>query len=248
MSDSMSVTASDLGALTRQYESITHNLANADTVGFKRQISQFRRVMNQLADDGDLIPGSQHIGHHVANKVQMDFTQGVLKGTGRPLDVAIHGEGAFFVLETDQGPLYSRNGSLHLTADGKLVDAAERQIAGQNGQITLPSGLGESQIQIGQDGTISAGGNAVGKIKLVEVEDLTQLRPAGSGCYRLSVQAKTKPAEKAKLQQGFLETSNVDAVEELVKLIQVSRLYEAGVKTIASQDERLQNLMRVAQG
>jgi flagellar basal-body rod protein FlgF len=248
MSDSMNVTSSDLGALTKQYQAITHNLANANTVGYKRQVSNFRRVMNNLAGDGDPTPGSHHIGHTVKNDVQMDFTQGVFEATGRPLDLAVNGEGAFFVIETAQGPLYSRNGSFHLSPEGKLVDAGGRQIAGQNGQITVPSDVGETQIQIGRDGTLSADGNSFGGIKLVKVEDLTQLKPAGGGCYRLPATVRPKTDDEAELVQGHLEKSNVDAVEELVKLIQVTRLYEAGVKTIASQDDRLQNLMRVAHG
>jgi flagellar basal-body rod protein FlgF len=248
MSDSMNVTASDLGALSKQYQAITHNLANANTVGYKRQVSNFRRILNSQAGDGDPTPGSQHIGHPVRNDVQMDFTQGVLEATGRSLDVAINGEGAFFVVETAQGPLYSRNGSFHLSPEGKLVDATGRQIAGQNGQITVPSDVSVTDIQIARDGNCSADGTSFGKIKLVQIEDLTQLKPAGSGCYRLPASTRPKDASEAQLQQGHLEKSNVDAVEELVKLIQVTRLYEAGVKSITSQDERLGHLLRVAQG
>lgn len=247
MSDSMNVTASDIGALSKQYRAITHNLANANTVGYKRQISNFRRVMNNQAAS-DPTPGSHHIGHPVRNDVQMDFTQGVLEATGRPLDLAVNGEGAFFVVETAQGPLYSRNGSFHLSPEGKLVDAGGRQIAGQNGQIIVPSNASELQIQIGSDGTLSANGTSFGKIRLVQIEDLTKLKPAGSGCYRLPAKERPGDAVEAELQQGHLEKSNVDAVEELVKLIQVTRLYEAGVKSIASQDDRLGHLMRVAQG
>lgn len=248
MSDSMNVTASDLGALRKQYQAITHNLANANTVGYKRQVSNFRRVLNSRTDASDPTPGSQHIGHQVRNDVHLDFTQGVLDATGRSLDVAVNGEGAFFIVETPQGRLYSRNGSFHLSPEGKLVDATGRQIAGDNGQITVPSSVSETQIQIGRDGTLSAEGTSFGKIKLVQVEDVTQLKPGGSGCYRLPATVRPKSAEEAELVQGHLEKSNVDAVEELVKLIQVTRLYEAGVKTIASHDDRLEHLMRVAQG
>lgn len=248
MSDSMTVTASDLGALTHQYQSITHNLANANTVGYKRQVSNFRSVMNEMAGDNDPTPGSRHIGHTVRNDIQMDFTQGVMESTGRSLDVAIHGEGAFFVVETAQGPLYSRNGAFYLSPEGKLVDAGGRQIAGESGPLIAPNKVSDTQIQVGRDGTLSADGQSFGKIKLVQIEDLTQLKPAGSGCYRLPATIRPKPADKASLEQGNLEKSNVDAVEELVKLIQVSRLYEAGVKTISAQDERLGQLMRVAQG
>ncbi len=248
MSDSMSVTASDLGALTHQYQSITNNLANANTVGFKKQISNFRRVMNEMSSDGDDTPGSHGIGHTVRNDVQMDFTQGVLEATGRSLDVAISGEKTFYMVETAQGPMYTRNGSFFLSPEGKLVDSAGRQVAGENGQIMIPKTVSDQEIQIGRDGTISAGGTSLGKLKMVDIEDLTSLKPSGSGCYRLASTIKTTPAKDAVLQQGYLEKSNVNAVEELVKLIQVSRMYEAGVKTIASQDERLGQLMRVAQG
>lgn len=248
MSDSMNVTASDLGALTKQYRAITHNLANANTVGYKRQVSRFRRLMNDQSGEGDPTPGSQHIGHTVRNDVQLDFTQGTLNATGRPLDVAMQGQGAFFVVETENGPLYSRNGSFHISSGGKLVDGVGRQIASASGQITIPPDVGEAQITIARDGTITAGEKQIGKIRLVTFENLALLKPAGAGCYRVPKHVRPKKAEEAEVHQGYLEKSNVSAVEELVKLIQVSRLYEAGIKTITSQDERLKNLMRVAQG
>lgn len=249
MSDSMSVVASDLGALTRQYQAITHNLANASTVGFKRNLSRFERIVNSMTDAGDeAVPGSEQVGHDVRNDIVLDFSQGVLEATGRPLDLALNGEGAFFVLETAQGPLYTRNGSFHLRPDGKLVDSADRQVAGENGPITIPATVGESALRVGSDGTISAGDTVLGKLKIVQVEDLTQLRPAGSGCYRLPARVNPPPAENAEVHQGYLEKSNVNAVEELVNLIQITRLYEAGVRALTAQDERLQNLMRVAQG
>jgi flagellar basal body rod protein FlgG len=244
----MQVTASDLGALTKQYRAITHNLANANTVGYKRRISRFRRIMNDMAGEGSDTPGADHIGHQIRNVVSIDFGQGVFNITGRPLDLAIDGKGTFFVIETDKGPLYTRNGSFHASPNGQLVDAGGRVVAGDGGPITLPRDVALSQIVIGRDGTITAGDNTIGKIRLAHFKDTTALQPIGDGCFRAPPRTRPGKPEDAKVFQCRIEQSNVSAVEELIKLVQVTRLYEAGIKSITSQDERLRSLMRVAQG
>jgi flagellar basal body rod protein FlgG len=248
MSNSMQVTASDLGALTKQYQAITHNLANANTVGYKRHVSRFHRIMNDKAAEGGVTPGEDQIGHNVRNVVSIDFEQGMFHVTNRPLDLAIDGKGTFFVIETDKGPLYTRNGSLHVGPNGRLVDLGGRPVAGEGGPITLPKNVPLSQVVVGRDGTITAGDNTIGKIRLAHFKDTTVLRPAGNGCFRASSQIRPEVPKDVKILQHRIEHSNVSAVEELVKLIQVTRLYEAGIKSITSQDERLKNLMRVAQG
>jgi flagellar basal-body rod protein FlgF len=249
MSDWMEVTASDLGALTRQYRAITHNLANVSTIGYKQRISQFQHVMNDsLSHENSSSPGEGTLGQEIQSSISIDFHQGALQDTGNPLDVALNGEGVFFVVETDQGPLYTRNGSWRTNPQGQIVDALGRGIAGENGPITLPGNVSLSDLCIGSDGTISAKGNSLGRIRLAYFENPEKLTPVGHNCFQAPQDLRPTAPKDFTVYQGRLEQSNVSAVEELVNLIQVTRLYEAGVKTITSQDDRYKDLLRVAQG
>lgn len=240
-------TGTSLSALARQYQAIAHNLANSSTVGFKREVSQFQQVFDQVAADL-MLEGGQRVGEPVVNHTRLDFTQGTVLETNRKLDLALEGEG-FFVVEAPNGPQYTRAGSFRVSPNGQLVDGMGRTVAGKDGPITIPDDVSTEDLFVGFDGTISApGGKKLGTIRVVEFENNNQLKPLGDACYEAPAGMKPKEAEETTIQQGYLENSNVSAVEELIKLIRVTRLYEAGVKTISAQDERMKNLLRVAMG
>ncbi|RKY27988.1 MAG: hypothetical protein DRP83_01475 [Planctomycetota bacterium] len=239
MANTMEIMASDLSALTNQYRSIAQNLANANTVGYKKRVSQFQQTLDNIAN-----PDEGGVGRTLTGKIAMDFTQGSFAATGRKLDVAISGPG-FFQMDTADGASYTRNGTFQLNKDGQLVDTLGRTVAGDSGPITIPRDVNISDIVIGQDGSISAPGQNLGKLKIVEFKDTSQLRPVGFGGFKAPDNVKPTPAAETTVQQGYHEQSNVSPVEELVGLIRVSRLYEAGVKSISSHDKRLESLMRV---
>ncbi len=229
--------ASTLQALSQRYETITHNLANVDTTGFKRTTTSFQEVLSGKVNKSGSGSGSQSI----KGINTIDFTQGGLTKTGGPLDLALMGKG-FFVIETPQGPLYTRNGSFRLNSQGQLTDGAGRLVAGDSGPIVLP---GTSGVTIAGDGTISVDGQTAGKIKIVDFENYKDLQSVGGSSFRSK--AQTILGSTASIQQGHRENSNVTAVQELVNLITVTRMYQANMRgmQVAGAD-KFKSLMQAA--
>ena len=249
MNGSAAQITSSLVALGDRYRGVAHNLANANTVGFKKRLSMFAEALAEQEKSAGvaLSPESAAAaaaGGQIYETVAIDFTQGALTQTGRSLDVAIAGDG-FFVVDSLQGPLYTRNGKFHANPAGQLVDSAGRVVQGEGGQITIPAGTSPAQIQISDDGQVSANGQSLAKLRVVQFQDRSVLSPAGQSCFQAGG-AEPVEATDYSVRQGFFESSNVSVVEELVDLITVTRLYEANLKSINSQDDRLKQILQVA--
>jgi flagellar basal-body rod protein FlgF len=237
MVDSIGPNAACQEALATQFDTIAHNLANSNTSGYKRLLCDF---ISQSA------PGAVGGPPGVIAKTSHDFSQGALVQTDRPLDVAIQGQG-FFVLETPQGQFYTRHGVFSTNADGQLVDASGRSVAGESGPLSIPKTMPLNSVTISSDGTLSAGPSVLGKFKLVEFKAPEVLAAVGEGAFEAPASQAT-PSEQSTLRQGFQEASNVNVVNEMVGLITVSRLYEANAKVLNSRDEKLKSLLQVAAG
>jgi len=243
----MTVTAevsSSIDALMQEFDIITHNLANVSTVGYKRICNAFTRSLEaQQAAEDTYSPGSIDLNS------ALDFSQGGIVETGRPLDFALYGKG-FFVIETLEGPLYTRNGIFRTNENGQIVNSDGKIVAGQAGPITIPAGVALSQLSVSSDGTISAKGTVIGKFRFINFEDNENgLVPAGAGCFHMpDANIQGVPAEHIVVKQGYQEASNVEMVEELVNMIIVSRLYEANMKLISAQKEASSSIMSVAMG
>jgi len=241
MSDLVSQVSSTLGGLKQEFNTIAHNLANVETVGYKRRCNTFSRV---LAAQGAGSNGELNGGVDIESA--LDFTQGSLIGTDRPLDFALVGKG-FFVVETPEGPLYTRNGMFRLDSNGQMVDTAGRIVAGESGPITIPPNIGLSQISVSSDGSINAEGAATGKFKLVDFgENEKDLQQAGMNCFQAPADAKPNAATNLTVRQGFEEGSNVQMVEELVDMIMVSRLYEANMQFVSARRDASKSIIDVA--
>jgi flagellar basal-body rod protein FlgF len=240
MANNIEAVSSSLEALQQRYTAITNNLANSSTVAYKRQIGQFQQVLSaQLgASQGS---GSGQVQGHTG----IDFTQGPIAQTDRPLDLAISGNG-FFVVETPQGSLYTRNGTLSVNSQSQLVDSSGRLVAGDNGPIVIPKNTSLSQINVTSDGAVTAEGKTVGKLKIVDFPDKKALAPLGATSFTAGATDDPAVATNFQIKQGYQESSNVNVVQELVNLITVSRAYESNSKSISSQDDRLKSLMAVA--
>jgi flagellar basal-body rod protein FlgF len=242
MNESFIPSASSLTALGEQFRTISNNLANSSTAGFKRQIGSFTELLRKrMMYAGDRPSHVSEIEAHA----DFDFSQGVLMATGRKLDLAIQGEG-FFEIETPEGSRYTRNGMFRVNDDGKLVDTLGRTVAGTSGPINLPKRVSLSQIAISGDGVITAEGKKVGQVKVVRFENPKELHPVGDSCFRVNEDVDPEEIDQPVVFQGYQETSNVSTTEELVDLMMVTRLYEANVKAIRKQDERMQSLLQVA--
>jgi len=234
--------STSIDALTEEFNIIANNLANVSTVGYKRRCNAFSKSL-EAQDAEAYSPGTIDL-----NSI-FDFSQGNIVETNRPLDCALYGKG-LFVIETPQGPLYTRNGTFQTNQNSQIVDSQGQIVAGQAGPITIPGNVGISQLNVASDGTISAAGIAIGKFRLVDFgENEDKLVPTGNSCYRMT-EENILPiqAENIVVKQGYQEASNVQIIEELVDMILVSRLYEANMKTLTAEKEASSSLLSVAMG
>jgi len=234
--------STSIDALTQEFNIIAHNLANVSTVGFKRRCNAFSKSL-EAQDPESYSPGTIDL-----NSV-FDFTQGNLVETGRSLDFALHGKG-FFVIETPEGPRYTRNGTFQTNQNSQIVDSLGRIVAGQAGPITIPVNFGISQLNVANDGTISAGEITIGKFRLIDFNDNeNKLLPTGDSCYQMP-DPNIQPVEAQNIivKQGYQEASNVQIIDELVDMILVSRLYEANMDSITAEQQASSSLMSVAMG
>lgn len=245
MADIPTQVSSSINALTEEFGIITHNLANVSTAGYKRRLSIFSKALDKAQQLGENPDSSGQVSLDSV----FDFSQGNPIQTGSPLDFALYGKG-FFVIETPEGPLYTRNGMFQINPNGQIVDSQGRTVAGQAGAITIPKSVGLSQLSISNDGSISADGTAIGKFRIVDFkENENKLVAVGGNCFRMEDKdIEPVEAEQITVKQGYQEASNVKMVDELVNMIMVSRLYEANMKFISAGKQMAGSLMSVAMG
>jgi flagellar basal-body rod protein FlgF len=232
--------SASLDSLTREFDLIAQNMANVSTVGFKRRCNSFTQA---LAAQESGASGAEQETPGV-----FDFSQGNLVQTDRTLDFALHGKG-FFVVESPDGPLYTRHGIFTMNQNGQLVDAAGRFIAGTAGPLMVPPSVDASQIHVSSDGRILVGQAEIGQFRIVEFPGAEQqLLPAGGNCFRAPADLEPTETRDALVRQGYTEASNVRMVDELVNMIVVSRLYEANMKLVSATRETTSSTISVAMG
>ena len=240
MISSIGQITSSVDSLMKEYSTIAHNLANVSTTGFKRSVNSFTKQ----AEESDGATGTGQIGI----KGSIDFTQGSLLRTGRPLDVSISGKGFFVVERPDESPVYCRNGVMHVNKAGQLVDLEGRLMAGAEGPIVIPPEVSTAQINIAGDGAVSAGDMKFGRLKMVDFgEDEGKLASVGKNCFATTEEdIEPEEAKEMTVRQGFLENSNVKLVEELVSLVTVTRQYETNMKLLSKRSENNKVMVGVA--
>lgn len=249
------ISKTGLSAQDTQLSTISNNLANASTVGFKRDRAVFEDLFYQVqkqpgaqsTQDTQLPSGLQiGTGTRIVG-TQKEFTAGSLQVTGNSLDLAINGRGFFQLLDAEGEITYTRNGQFHLSAEGEMVNAAGMPL---EPAIVIPDGT--LQLTIGDDGTVSAtiSGQTepqdLGQIELVDFINPAGLLAVGGNVYRQTAASGDPQAGIAGLdglgtvKQGSLENSNVDIVEEMVNMITTQRVYELNSKVISTADQMLQ--------
>ncbi|NJB66986.1 flagellar basal-body rod protein FlgG [Desulfobaculum xiamenense] len=236
------------GALTQEHRMniIANNLANVNTTGFKQDRTAFKDVFVRFAHDTirepilhlrdkGLFPEPDYMSKVRIAESRIDFSQGSLKRSDNPLDIAISGEG-FFKVRTDTGDYYTRNGHFTVSADGTVVNASGHQLLGEGGPITIE---GNARIDISPEGQLFANGEAVDTIQVVTVSDLTGLRKVGQNNFEIHPDsgATEEAATDVVVQQGFLEAPNVEVVTEMVNMIETQRSFEAYQKAIMTSKE-----------
>ncbi len=227
---------------------ISNNLANVNTTGFKRDdatIRSFDDILLERVNEPKDLYGSPHFNQQIGSlgfgvtidKVTTDFTTGNHIMTESPLDLALDGD-AFFAISVPQKDgsekeLYTRNGSFKLTDDGYLVTSQGYKVLGENGPINL--GEYKAMPSIAKNGEIVMGDESIAKLKIVGFEDNNELRKINDDYYDVTENA-VKQYNNFTVRQGYLESSNVNSVREMVEMISLQRNYEANQKTIQTED------------
>ncbi len=212
-------TARTLSYWTRRQDVTANNLANAGADGFKGD----RLVARALDGMHSPVPARD-----------LDLDQGSFRETGRPLDVALDGDG-FLVVGTPQGERLTRGGSLRLDAAGRLTDSHGDPVLGLNGPLVLRGG----QVEIRGDGTVLVDGATAGELRRVLVEDKSTLLKEGFGRFRTSGRVRPAVDEGPMVRQGAVEESNVDPVTTMVDLVTIQRAYGANVDALRAMDSVL---------
>jgi flagellar basal-body rod protein FlgF len=218
--------------LRRELDVVANNIANADTTGFKVEQLMVGTEIGQGARNDAVRPGVSFV---LDRGVGRDYGQGQLDQTGRPLDLAIEGDGAFFTVQDGATEAYTRDGAFTLSPEGLLVTGAGLPVLGDGGEIRLDASRGTPQIA--GDGTISQDGQVVGRLTVVRFDTLSVLEKAGNGLYRNTSNARPIEAPDARIHQGMLEGSNVNPLLEITSLIEISRSYERITKMIEQSNE-----------
>ncbi len=238
------------GALTTEHRMnfIANNLANVNTTGYKRDHLAFKDTMASFAHDEireplmhcrskSLFPEPKNMARPRIAVSHTDFSQGAMKHTGSPLDIAITGEG-FFKVTTPQGEFYSRNGHFVRSEDGTMVTAQGWPLQGTGGNIVIPEGT--RTVDISGDGQVFADGDLINTVNFVTVENIQALEKRGGNLYAARGNAAIDEQDAfengGRLSQGFIETANVEVVTEMVNMIEVNRQFEAYQKIIQSAD------------
>lgn len=247
MNNALYVGLSRQMTLKTEMDVIANNIANSDTVGFKVESLKLREDVQQAKMKPftfDHPPEKISFVHD--DGVSLDYTQGALKQTGATFDLGLQGDGMFQV-QTPNGPRFTRDGRFSLNAQSQLVDMAGNTVLSAGGQpirinptLTPPS--------IAHDGSISQDGVIAGRVGVFKFADRTQLQKVGGGLFDPGAQAPTVDTA-TKVQQGMIENSNVDAIQQMTRMIAVSRAYEqvAGMmeQTGQTSDQSIQRLGRV---
>ncbi len=220
------VAAGSLKARSFQLETLSNNLANSNTVGYKTERSFFS-IFNKAQASARNLPLTKHVNDGtVLAERGVDFTQGTLYPTRRNLDLAVDGN-AFLVIQAPDGIRVTRDGRLQLGPDGQIQSADGSPVLGKNGQPIkiLPSG---EALVITPDGTVSQGTETLGQLDLKAYERPYALQRVGSNRFDPSGLAETAP--KATIAQGYLEESTVSVPSLMIDMIRLNRLFEMSQK------------------
>jgi flagellar basal body rod protein FlgG len=208
----------------QRLEAIGQNAASTALPGYRRHVvagSPFASMIG--ASDAPSTPPALHV----------DLQRGAMQSTGRPLDVAIDADDAYFALTDGERTWLTRSGAFALDADGNLVGEGGLRVVGSQGDIHLA----DTDVQVGADGRITRQGETVGTLALLRATDPRTLE-AAQGTL-LAAPGGTEPAESARVHGGMLEASNTDATREMVDVVSLSRQFEALSRVVQGYDELL---------
>lgn len=247
-------------AQSQRLDTIANNIANSNTAAFKKDNQTFYEYLSAAEKPPDVIqvprvPASIESfydlqgadrGYVDSSGTYTDFSQGQLKPTGNNLDLALDGRGFFEVL-TPQGLRFTRNGQFKIDSNGSLVTKEGYQVLrdGTQDPAQRKITLSGRNFTVSASGEVYDGGNLVSKISVVDVANPDNLQKVGGSMYALKANANETPgsAPEAQVQQGFIELSNVNIVDEMTDMISASRTFEAAQKAMKAYDQMDEKLV-----
>ena len=222
---------------------IANNLANVNTVGFKKEgtvfLDYFRAAQAQAqagqGGEGPENPSGQVWPTGALNYIELG--KGDFRQTGQPLDAALGSDG-FFMVEVDgqDNPLYTRAGNFHMNSEGGLVTPSGHSVLDE-GERPIQLDLSQGVLTITTEGEMMVGSQQVGRLGVVRFEDPGQLIKYGEGMFQAPEGLQAEQMENPQVRQGMLEGSNVRPIEEMIRMIQVQRAYETHQKLMQTIDD-----------
>jgi flagellar basal-body rod protein FlgF len=209
-------------ALRRELDVVSNNIANINTTGFKGGTAVFEEFLMPGASHGDFHRSDRKMSYVHDRSTWHDLGQGPIKPTGNPLDVAVDGK-SFLVVQTPGGERYTRNGSFQINAQGQLVTSEGHAVLGEAGPIQFQ--VNDKDVTISRDGTISVPEGIRGKLRLVDFANAQRLQKDGSSTFKAPEDMQPKPTQYPHVIQGSIEQSNVKAIVEMTRMIEVTRHY-----------------------
>jgi flagellar basal-body rod protein FlgF len=206
---------------------IGQNVANIETVAYRREIAVMRQNFDQVTDDARAAMGGP-----AQLETAIDLRPGTLKSTSEALHLALEGPG-FFVVDTPQGEALTRRGDFRLDSEGKLVTQAGLPVLGEGGAIHVDG----KTPQISPDGSVRVNGEIVARLRIAQVASSTQVTPLGGDLYAAAQLPEGNDA--ARVRQGFLEASNVESVQEMVRLMETMRHFESVQRFVRGYDDMM---------
>lgn len=226
-------------AMHRRLTTVSNNLSNVSTNGYKQDRVGFQGVLERAeAENGEKVaPGPAKTFPAIA-EAKTDHSTGKVRRTDRPLDFALQGDG-FFKLRGENGEVeYTRDGRFHLNSEGRLTDQQGRQVLGANNEVIE---LSSRQVRANEAGTLfTEDGEEVGQLGLVSTDSPGQLEKVGHNAYRAPADLM-QPAENPRVQSGAIEGSNVSPMEEMTRMVDLQRAYQSMTKAMKTIHEAYSN-------
>ncbi|MBN1212273.1 MAG: flagellar hook-basal body protein [candidate division Zixibacteria bacterium] len=219
----------------KKQEVIANNISNSSTSGFKKD-NVFVRELSRA--EQKVAPKKSDWQTPIADEEYVDYRPGVFDRTDNPLDLAIEGDGFFTLQAEDGSTLLTRSGTFMVNSDGYISYPGGYLLTSEGGPIQV----GNGKVSVGRTGEVEVDGLTVGRITPMTVDNLEDLKKVGRSLFAVPEGVELVPTVQPTIQQGYLETSNVDIISEMVDMIISYRAYEANAKAVQSQDNSLEHL------
>jgi flagellar basal-body rod protein FlgG len=226
MSDAVAILTEAMRNDAESLRVIGQNVANMETVAYRREIAVMRSSFDQVSSE---VRAAVAVPSGI--ETVTDQRPGTLKSTGETLHLALEGPG-FFVVDAGQGEALTRRGDFRLDDEGRLVTHAGQPVLGTSGAIHI-----DGAAQIEADGSVRVAGNVVTQLRIAQTEPRAQLMALGGDLYQAAQLPEANSATR--VRQGFLETSNVESVQEMVHLIETMRHFETVQRYVRGYDDMM---------